>query len=301
MRTAFITQLIEEAKTNEKIFLLVGDLGYSVVEPFADLFPDRFLNVGIAEQNMTGLAAGLAKEGYNVFTYSIGNFPTLRCLEQIRYDICYHNLSVKIVSVGGGYAYGPLGASHHTTEDLAVMRVLPNMNVCAPADPIEAKEATSLFSKLLQPGYLRLGKAGENILHSHSTIKDITKVLEIRSGQNTAILSTGGILSEAKNFIALNKLNWGLFSIPFIKPIDKDGIEFICKKYNTIFTIEEHQLSAGFGSAILESVNDLINEKRLNTFPNIIRKGINDMFISYAGTQDFLREKAGLNFFTTHE
>ena len=135
MRTAFIEQLIKEAESNKKIFLLVGDLGYSVVEPFAEKYPDRFLNVGIAEQNMTGVAAGLAMEGYNVFTYSIGNFPTLRCMEQIRYDVCYHNLSVKIVAVGAGYAYGSLGASHHTTEDVAMMRSIPNMEIISPCDP----------------------------------------------------------------------------------------------------------------------------------------------------------------------
>src|SRR5579871_6353007 len=114
MRTAFIQKLLEMAQTNERVFLVCGDLGYSVLEPFAQRFPDRFLNAGVAEQNMTGMAAGLAKEGYNVFTYSIGNFPTLRCLEQIRYNVCYHQLNVKIVAVGGGFAYGPLGTSHHT-------------------------------------------------------------------------------------------------------------------------------------------------------------------------------------------
>ncbi|HMV27734.1 MAG TPA: transketolase, partial [bacterium] len=127
MRTAFIQQLMSEAKRDERVFLLVGDLGYSVVEPFAESFPDRFLNIGVAEQNMAGIAAGLAKEGYIPFIYSIGNFPTLRCLEQIRYDICYHALGVKIVSVGGGFAYGALGASHHGTEDLGILRTLPSM------------------------------------------------------------------------------------------------------------------------------------------------------------------------------
>ena len=147
MRTAFISQLIVEAKANENIFLLVGDLGFSVVEPFADLFPDRYLNVGIAEQNMAGIAAGLAIEGYCVYIYSIGNFPTLRCMEQIRYDICYHNLNVKIVAVGGGYAYGPLGASHHATEEIGMIRTLPNMIVCAPGDPIETKAITKIFAE----------------------------------------------------------------------------------------------------------------------------------------------------------
>src|SRR4051812_19286753 len=124
MRTAFISRLIEEARKDSRVFLLVGDLGFSVVEPFRDEFPKQFLNVGVAEQNMTGVAAGLAMEGYTVFTYSIGNFPTLRCMEQIRYDVCYHNLNVKIVSVGGGYAYGPLGASHHATEEIGMLRTI---------------------------------------------------------------------------------------------------------------------------------------------------------------------------------
>src|SRR5574344_520879 len=134
MRTAFIKQLVEEARKNDKIFLLVGDLGYNVVEPFANAFPDRFYNVGISEQNMAGMAAGLAMTGFNVYIYSIGNFPTLRCLEQTRNDISYYNANVKIVSVGGGYAYGSLGMSHHATEDIGVMRTLPNMVVCSPSD-----------------------------------------------------------------------------------------------------------------------------------------------------------------------
>ena len=138
MRNSFINRLTEIAKVDKKIFLICGDLGYSVLEPFAEQFPDRFLNVGIAEQNMMHVATGLAFEGYNVFTYSIGNFPTLRCMEQIRYDICYHNANVKIVAVGSGYAYGPLGVSHHTTEDIAMLRALPGMIVTAPGDPVEA-------------------------------------------------------------------------------------------------------------------------------------------------------------------
>ena len=139
MRTAFINQLMEEARKDRSIFLLTGDLGFSVLEPFAKEFPERFVNVGIAEQNMAGIAAGLALDGWNVFTYSIANFPTLRSLEQIRYDICYHDLNVTVVSVGAGYAYGALGASHHATEDIAIMRAIPNMVVASPGDPIEAR------------------------------------------------------------------------------------------------------------------------------------------------------------------
>src|SRR5882672_9499131 len=166
MRTAFIKRLIVEARTDARVFLITGDLGFSVLEPFANEFPDRFLNVGVAEQNMTGIAAGLAMEGYTVFTYSIANFPTLRCIEQIRYDVCYHNLNVKIVSVGGGYAYASLGASHHATEEIGMLRTIPRLTVCAPGDPLEAKVITTLLVKEKGPAYIRLGKAGEPVVHS---------------------------------------------------------------------------------------------------------------------------------------
>src|SRR6266849_11018187 len=142
MRTAFIRALTESAERDERVHLIVGDLGFGVVEPFAERFPNRFLNVGVAEQNMTGIAAGLALSGKIVFTYSIANFPTLRCLEQVRNDVCYHNANVKVVSVGGGFTYGAMGATHHAVEDLAVMRAMPGLTVVAPGDPVEARAAT---------------------------------------------------------------------------------------------------------------------------------------------------------------
>ncbi|MCS6934723.1 MAG: hypothetical protein NZM35_06210 [Chitinophagales bacterium] len=293
MRTAFIHQLLEEARANPAIFLLVGDLGYSVVEPFAEAFPDRFLNVGIAEQNMTGIAAGLAMEGYNVFTYSIGNFPTLRCMEQIRYDVCYHELSVKIVAVGGGYAYGPLGASHHTTEDIAMLRSIPNMRVCAPGDPAETKAATAYFAHTQGPGYLRLGKAGEPLVHTNA-ITDITKLQKVMDGEETAVLTTGGVLALAKNHIQSHQLKWGLYSVPFIKPIDFSGIGDVCRTYHTIYTIEEHQRFAGFGSAVLETINELYRQKHIQSFPQVCCIGIEDLFVSFAGSQEYLREMAGV-------
>lgn len=295
MRTAFIQQLIEEAKVNDKIFLLVGDLGYSVVEPFADLFPERFLNVGIAEQNMTGIAAGLAMEGYNVFTYSIGNFPTLRCMEQIRYDVCYHNLSVKVVAVGGGYAYGPLGTSHHTTEDLGMLRIIPNMNVCAPGDPIEARRITTMLCNNNLPGYLRLGKAGEPKVHNDEIEIKWGKMIEVKQGTKTVVLSTGAMLKYCSDFIAENNNSWGLYSVPFVKPLDNNTLIEICHQYDEIVTIEEHQKNGGFGSAVLESINELKNKKTITTSPTIRVIAIPDVFIGFAGTQDYLRDVVGLN------
>src|SRR5712691_10038528 len=166
MRPAFFRALPELAAADERVNLVVGDLGFGVVEPFVERFPARFFNAGVAEQNMTGIAAGLALSGKTVFTYSIANFPTLRCLEQIRNDVCYHNANVKVVAVGGGFAYGALGMTHHATEDLAIMRALPGMVVVAPGDPLETELATRAIVSHSGPCYLRLGRAGEPKVHS---------------------------------------------------------------------------------------------------------------------------------------
>ena len=170
MRTSFINQLLEEAKTIKKIFLVIGDLGYHVVEPFMEAIPERFLNAGIAEQNMAGVAAGLAMTGYNVYIYSIGNFPTLRCLEQIRNDIAYHKANVKIVSVGAGYAYGSLGATHQPTEEIGALRAIPNMIVATPGDPVEARAIAKFSAEYDGPMYIRLGKAGEKVAHTEESL-----------------------------------------------------------------------------------------------------------------------------------
>ena len=296
MRTAFINQLTEEAKNNDKIFLIVGDVGFSVVEEFADLFPDRFLNAGIAEQNMIGVAAGLAKEGYNVYVYSIGNFPTLRCMEQIRYDVAYHNLSVKIVSVGAGYAYGSLGASHHATEELGMMRVIPNMVVCSPGDPVEAKAITTLSANYDGPMYLRLGKAGEAIVHTDQlirlTVGDLLPIQCLKSDK--VLLVSGSILDYATKYISAERIAVDIYSIPFIKPLNVIQIKEIADQYSDIIILEEHQKSCGVGSAIIEQINDLYAYGKLSVYPKIKRIAIQDKFYSISGSQDYLRKIAGL-------
>jgi len=294
MRTAFIQQLVEEARKDEKVFLLTGDLGFSVLEPFINEFPERYLNVGVAEQNMTGIAAGLAMDGWNVFTYSIANFPTLRCIEQIRYDVCYHNLNVKVVSVGAGYAYASLGASHHATEDIGMMRTIPNMIVASPGDPLEARIITTKFTEHNGPCYLRLGKAGEPLVHDKIDTLNIGDGLEVLKGKGTAVLTCGAMLKYAADFIKANEQGFGLYSFPFIKPIDSALLKKIALEYNNIITIEEHQLSAGFGSVVLEAYNDLVQSGELESFPKVKRIGIPDKFISVAGSQEHLRGLAGL-------
>jgi transketolase len=297
MRTAFIKQLTEEAGHNDKIFLIVGDLGFNVVEEFSKLFPDQFLNAGVAEQNMIGIAAGLAKEGYNVYVYSIGNFPTLRCMEQIRYDIAYHNLPVKIIAVGGGYAYGSLGASHHATEEIGMMRTIPNIIVAAPGDPVETKALTALSADVVSPMYLRLGKAGESVVHTGEIDQmSIGQILVLKKSHNpgTAILTTGAMLDYAVRFVERNNVDCSVYSCPFVKPIDGNQLKLIAEKYSKIIILEEHQQSAGFGSAIVEQVNDLYANRLLKKYPIIIRRAIGDRFFSVSGSQSYLRQLAGI-------
>lgn len=298
MRTSFINQLLEEAKTNKKIFLVIGDLGYHVVEPFMEAIPERFLNAGIAEQNMAGVAAGLAMTGYNVYIYSIGNFPTLRCLEQIRNDIAYHKANVKIVSVGAGYAYGSLGATHQPTEEIGALRAIPNMIVATPGDPVEARAIAKFSAEYDGPMYIRLGKAGEKVAHTEESLTvnagDILPVM-LNNGNKKAVLACGNIMAAAKTQIEEQKLPYDLYSVPFVKPINKEQLKAIVEKHpEGLITIEEHQASTGMGSAIVEQVNDMYAKGVLVTYPVIKRIAIPDEFAPIVGTQAYLREYEGL-------
>lgn len=299
MRTNFINQLIEEARQNERIFLVVGDLGYHVIEPFAQEFPNRFMNVGIAEQNMAGVAAGLAMSGYNVYFYSIGNFPTLRCLEQIRNDIAYHNANVKVVAVGAGYAYGSLGATHQATEEIGCLRTIPNMVVATPGDPVEARAITKLSANYEGPMYIRLGKAGEKVAHTEDSltlnIGDIVPV-HLAEGNKKAVLACGNILDATRHQIIDGNLPYDLYSVPFVKPLNKEQLKSIVEKYTDgIITIEEHQASCGMGSAVVEAVSDMYSEGVVYVYPKIKRIAISDEFADVVGTQVYLREYENLN------
>ena len=298
MRNAFINRLTQLAEVHKDLFLICGDLGYSVLEPFAQRFPERFLNVGIAEQNMMQVATGLSLEGYNVFTYSIGNFPTLRCMEQIRYDICYHNANVKIVAVGGGYAYGPLGVSHHTTEDIAMLRAIPNMTVTAPGDPSEAEELANWFSEHTGPGYIRLNKSGEPRVHSNKVKLVPGLLLEVIPGSGCAVLSCGAVLSQMLEEIRSRSLPWALYSAPFASHLNPDELARIAERFETLITIEEHQISGGFGSSVIEILSDLYAAHLIARMPYVRRIGIPDKFISVAGTQEFLRKLSGISLLT---
>lgn len=293
MRDTFVKTLVELAKKNPNIELITGDLGFGVLKPFWEQLPDQFINAGIAEQNMTSVAAGMALEGKTVFTYSIGNFPTVRCLEQIRNDCAYHEANVKIVCVGGGFSYGALGMSHHATEDIALLRALPNVVVTAPGDLIEAKYVTEAIAKYSGTCYLRLGRGGEKQIHQNN-IKDFNlgKALKLIDGDRVAIFSTGDILSEAYKAVKIlnkKKISTALYSFPTIKPLDFEIIEKCAKNMELIITVEEHNIIAGFGSAIAEVMAKNVTKSVLRML------GLNDQYSSIIGTQQYLRNRYKLD------
>jgi len=291
VRTAFIERLCELAAMDSRIFLVCGDLGYSVLESFSEQYPDRYLNAGVAEQNMTGIAAGLAMAGKVVFTYSIANFPVMRCLEQIRNDVCYHNLNVKIVAVGGGLAYGSQGYTHHGVEDLAVMSAMPNLVVAAPADPTETRGITSILADRPGPAYLRLGKAGEPVLHPDNLRVELGKAIRVSDGNDLTIISIGGMLGtvlKAAEELPKHGIYPRILSMPFLIPQDTEAVLEAADQTGAILTVEEHG-PGGLGTAIAET---LATHGRAPCF-RILRLARSP--IQVAGSQEELRSAQGLS------
>ena len=292
MRDTFVRTLIELAKENENIELVTGDLGFGVLKPYYEQIPNQFTNAGIAEQNMTSMAAGMALEGKTVFTYSIGNFPTLRCLEQIRNDCAYHNADVKIVCVGGGFVYGSLGMSHHATEDIAIMRALPDVAVFAPADLCEAEEITKAIANYKGTCYLRLGRGGEKRIHEKIENFQIGKAINVKEGKDVAILSTGAIFEEVQIAIDILKekgINPTVYTFPTVKPLDVNAILKCAQNHSLIVTCEEHNVTGGFGGAVAEVMAENPSNAAL------LRIGMADEYCVKVGDQKYLRDQYGMS------
>lgn len=292
MRNAFIEELVQAASANEKIALVVGDLGYGVVEPFVRQFPKRFFNAGVAEQNMMGLSAGLASEGFHVFVYSIANFPTFRCAEQIRNDVDYHQLSVTTVVVGGGVAYGNLGYSHHAVQDYALMRTMPNMLIAAPGDPMEVRACMRYLLNNPQPSYLRLGKAGEQNLHP--MVPELTpgKWLKIGSANTKkTLLTTGAPLALAKSWIETSPAykDFAIHTMPLWgmrwKLLQSEQI----REWEEIVILEDHLLDGGFGSWLMES-----SIAKPNLLSRLRFKYLESSVCGSVGKQELLNTVGGL-------
>lgn len=293
MRDTFVKTLIELAKKDKNIELVTGDLGFGVLKPFWEQCPDQFTNAGIAEQNMTSMAAGMALEGKTVFTYSIGNFPTLRCLEQIRNDCAYHNANVKVVCIGGGFVYGSLGMSHQATEDLAILRALPDVVVMAPADLVEAEACTRALVKYKGTAYLRLGRGGEKRIHEKIEGFEIGRAVKVSDGEKVAIFSTGAIFEEVIEAVEVLRgkgYNPAVYTFPTVKPIDRATIEEVSKEFEVVATVEEHNVVGGFGSAVAEVMAEMKQKKAY-----LLRIGLEDEYSVRVGDQKYLRSQYGMD------
>lgn len=293
MRDVFIARLSELAAHDPRIFLITADLGFGVLDKFAARFPKQFLNVGVAEQNMTGIAAGMALEGYTVFTYSIANFPTLRCLEQLRNDAAYHGANVKVVAIGGGFSYGALGMSHHATEDLAILRAIPEVTVLSPTDDWEAAEATTALVNRPGTCYLRLDKSTSGYEARSGEHFQLGRARVLREGNDITLIATGGIMGEAlKAALQLSRsgIEARVLSMHSIKPIDADAIIAAATETGGIVTIEEHVVEGGLGSAVAEVCVDA------GRAPQGFRRiGLRGGFAYKVGSQEYLRSCYGLD------
>lgn len=288
MRDAFVERLIELAREDESIELLTGDLGFGVLRPFKNEFPDRFHNVGIAEQLLIEMATGMAMAGKKIICYSIGNFPVLRCLEQIRNDAVYSDSNVKIVEIGGGYTYGQLGMSHNATEDMAVLLSIPGITIYTPSDKHEAKLVTELMLKQQGTTMLRLERPDARAIHDDPALGykpgDMIKGL---SGKGTAVLAYGGISVIAKE-VAREK-GFAFYSFPMLKPLNEQTIVAELSGYDRVIVIEEHSKRGGLGS-IIES---MFASK--GTHPIVLKFGLPDEYAPVIGSQDYMRDYVGLS------
>ena len=293
MRKALVKALLQLFEADESVYLLTADTGFHVFEDLKERFADRYLNAGIAESSMIGLAAGLALQGKQVFVYGIVPFVTMRCFEQIRNDLCYPNLPVRVVGVGGGLTYGPAGMSHHSIEDIALMRVLPNMTVICPGDPVETAEAVRACARLKGPCYLRIGKTGEKVIHARGIPGfEIGKAVRLRDGGDVAVIGTGNMLETAADVcdaLAKEGLQPALVSMHTVKPIDRRLIADLAGRCRMLVTIEEHSVIGGLGSA----VGDVMTEEGLNV--RLLKFALGDSYCHQAGSQEFLRRQYGLS------
>jgi transketolase len=294
MRNIFIKTLIQAAKKDPDFILLTGDLGYGALEEFRDSFPGRFFNAGVAEANMVGMAAGLALSGKKVCIYSIAPFLTFKIYEQLRNDVCAHNLNINLIATGGGFSYGPQGLSHNTTEDLAIMRALPNMTILIPADKTEAEVCSKIALAHSGPVYLRLGKAGTKEIHPLPLNLTLGRGILVKDGYDFTLIGIGNIMEKvleiAENFKIYGNKTVRVISLPCLKPLDAEIIKKAAWETRAIFTVEEHSLIGGLGGAVAEILMEA-------GYPRVLFKrfAVKDSFYHLAGSQEYLRNIHGLS------
>jgi transketolase len=282
VRKSVIKRITVFAEKDKSVFLISGDAGYGVLDEFGRRFPDRYLNMGVAEQNMISFAAGLGLAGFKVFIYNIVPFVLYRCYEQVRNDICYQRLPVTLIGIGSGITYAPQGITHYAVEDIAIARTLPNMTILSPSDPIEAEESLDFAFKSKRPVYIRVAKSGEKVIHKNE-IKDIAKPIVIREGGKVAVLFHGSISEEVVKASENIEYPPLVVSIPMIQPVDFDALSERLKNVHTLVTIEEHFVEGGLGSV----VSEWITKKKL---PFKLKKlGIKHEFIHTVKNRNGMR------------
>jgi transketolase len=294
MRTHFFNTLLNEAENHSNIVLLTGDLGFGVLEAFEEKFPERFINAGVAEQNMLGVATGLALSGKVCFTYSIGNFGTLRCLEQIRNDVCYHDANVNIITVGTGFSYGQLGISHHSTEDISILSAIPNLKVFSPGEGWEVEACTKAMCQGIGPSYLRLDKSISASSRKENEEWVLGKARLLYTGSDITLVTTGGILSEvlaAATELFKDGIQADVLHYPTIIPFDAEQLIQSIQKTKKILVVEEQILRGGLGSMVAE----VVLESPLPFKPAFERLGLKNEFSSVVGDQAFLRKRYGVD------
>ena len=292
MRDAFVDTLIELAGEDERIMLVTADLGFGIFDKYFERFPDRFLNVGVAEQNMIGISTGLALDGWKIFAYSIGNFSTLRCLEQIRNDACYHEANVNVVCSGGGFTYGNLGMSHHATEDISIMRALPGLTMVVPCDPFETRHAVRALVEKPGVGYLRIEKQVPINTESSGIPYNLGKARRLREGSDVTIIGAGGVVADAlaaAEQLSKHNISARVVSMHTLTPVDAEEIRDCAATTGVIVTIEENQVSGGLGGAVAEVCVETgigVKFKRL---------GLAGVYSAIVGDQQFLRSHHGVD------
>lgn len=293
MRNAFAQEITQLAQEDERIVLLSGDIGNRLFDEFKAKCPDRFYNCGVAEANMIGVAAGLAMSGLRPVCYTIAPFVTYRCMEQIRVDLCYHDVPVVIVGTGAGLAYASLGATHHSCEEVGMLRLIPDMTVLTPADEIEVRAGLRAALRQPHPAYMRIGKKGEPVVHKTPLNNfEIGRALPMRSGTDVCLLASGVVLPlalETADELATQGISAEVLSFPTVKPLDEETLRRVFTHFQVVATVEEHSVLGGFGGAVAEWVTTAhITHGRL------LRFGTRDEFLHETCEQEEARAHFGL-------
>jgi transketolase len=288
MRNSVIERIVKEAGKKKDIFLITGDAGFGVLDKYKKSFPERFLNLGIAEQNMIGIAAGLGLTGFKVFVYNIVPFVLYRCYEQVRNDICYQNVPVTLIGIGSGVTYSPQGVTHYSVEDIALARTLPNLVIFSPSDPIEAVKCVEYALSSKDPVYIRIAKSGEPVIHNRK-VKDIRSPVVLNEGEGVAVLFHGSVSTEVTSALEGVRRRPKAISVPMLQPMDFDSLGRKLKDIHTIITVEEHFSEGGLGSIIAEWIVGRGLDYRL------IKLGIKNEFIHEIKNNAGMRSHYGIS------